>query len=44
VVRAGGDAEEIAAALPALGLNLEARKLQKEILVVDHVEKVPVEN
>jgi uncharacterized protein (TIGR03435 family) len=44
VVRAGGDAEEIAAALPQLGLKLEPRKLKKEILVVDHVEKVPVEN
>lgn len=41
---AGDDVMEIAAALPDLGLKLEPRKLQKEVLVVDHAEKVPVEN
>ena len=27
-----------------LGLKLEARKLPVEVLVIDHVEKVPTEN
>jgi len=34
----------IVAALPQLGLKLEPRKLQKDIVVVDYAETVPAEN
>jgi len=36
---------DLAAALrPQLGLRLESRQLPVELLVIDHVEKVPTEN
>lgn len=44
VHRSSDDSTEIAAALPQVGLRLEPRKLQKEIVVVDHADKVPTEN
>lgn len=44
LVAADPDEKSLAASLGLVGLRLESRRLPVEVLVIDHVEKMPVEN
>jgi uncharacterized protein (TIGR03435 family) len=37
-------ADLVSAVRESLGLKLEAHKMQVEVLVIDHIERVPTEN